>query len=933
MSAYMKDILREIKHTPGRFVSLAVIAALGAASVVGIQATSIDMRLAADAMYKGHNLYDLQIKSTVGFDGDDADALRQTEGVAAVMTTTIFDAYAKVSGENHATRTYALPDGLNLVDVTEGRLPENGGECAVERRLLRDGGYRIGDTVELALDNMDDYRAALGHSAFTITGVVTSPLYITFQRGNTALGDGSLDYYLYLHPSAYTLGVYTDAYVRMSPSPDMDNLTHEYYAAADEWKRRVEQTGAARAKLKSDDMARAWREIYEGREEYESGVSELAERVASARALLDETKAALDEARAELENAQAALDAMIASALSAGTFDAMREQIEAAKAAIDGGWSEYFAGLSRYEGGVAELDAEETAGKKALAEAADRLDEAEEKLAKAPAPEWFVFTRKDGVAFDSYFQDTLRLEKIGYVFPMVFFLVAVMVSLTSMSRMVEEHRTRIGVYKALGYRAAAVAQKYLLYALGAGASGGAAGAVAGSYVFPLIITDAYSHLYDMPPAPMPVPLGIAVAAVVSAVLAVVCVTLGTYMAAMKGSPAVLMRPKPPAGGRRVLLERVPLLWNKMGFFSKVTARNVFRYKRRFIMTLAGVAGCAALLLTAFGLRDSIGGAAGLQFAEVTKYDARAYLKDIADEGQREGLTAALPKAHLFIREEAVDADGPKGGLAASVIIPEDPESLDDYYGLSAPGTKEPVTLTHGGALITDKLARVTGVGEGGAIAITCSNGKAYNVTVTGIVDNYIQHFIYMSPETYADVFGAPALPNSVVMYYDNGRAFAAVLLENENVRALLHNDELLSQIGEQTDAMEIVTVVLIVLACALAFVVLYNLTTINISERVRELATIRVLGFYDSELAMYIYRENALVTLLGVLLGLAGGVELFRFVITSVEIDILKFPHIIRPQSFAYAVALSAAFAVLVNLVMRRKLTGIDMVESLKSAE
>ena len=1031
MSAFWKDLFREIRNTPGRFLSLLIITALGASSVVGIQAASIDMRAVADKTYKEHSLYDLQIKSTMGFDEEDITALGYAEGGAAVMPTVTFDVFTSIESENRAVRTYALPAAINTIDVLEGRLPLGPGECAVEAALLVEGAMSVGDTLRLSLDDMADYHDVLAGDTFTVVGVVSSPLYITFERGNTTLGDGALQYYLYLHPEAYILDVYTDVYLLMDGSRGMDNLTDDYYAAADEWKPHVEQIGAAQVKAKKDELDDAQREIDDGWVEYLDGMNELSEKIADGRQELEDAKVKLADAKAELEDGQRTLDANVAEGqdeiekqaaelrsgqkelnarlaeLEAGEAQILdaREQLEqsiaglsmmgprgvspeldvhyeqaygalkqlddrqaeidegrAALAAaqrklsdgvrrisearltldeergqaqdeIDEGWAEYFDGLDELSDGVTTLETEEADGLMKLSDAKRELEDAQEKLDDAPEPEWFYFTRKDGLSFDSYYQDTLRLQKIGYVFPLLFFLVAVMVSLTSMSRMVEEHRTQIGIYMALGYRPAAIMAKYLIYAFGASIIGGVSGVILGSRLFPSIIADAYGHLYDMPPIEMPIPAFIAMLSVVSAVLSVVLVTLWTCTRSMAGTPALLMRPRPPARGKRVWLERISLIWNRLGFFSKVTARNIFRYKKRFIMTLVGVAGCSALLLTAFGLRDSIGNVADLQYGSIVEYDARAYLKDITTDGQRAKLEAALPGAHLFIREETVTAKGADGGLSASLIVPDAPESLNRFFNLYSPQTGEAVGLPSSGVLITEKLARVMGVEVGGGITMTYSDGRAYAVTVAGIVDNYVFHFIYISPAYYKELFSEDPYPNSALVFYENGRDFAAPLLGNGDVRAVVHNDDLISQIGDSADAMGIVTIVLIVLACALALVVLFNLTNINISERIRELATIKVLGFNDTELAMYIYRENGLVTLLGVILGLVGGIFLHGYVIGTVEIDLLKFPRIIYPQSYAFAVVLSLVFAVFVNVAMNYKLARIDMVESLKNVE
>ena len=977
MSAFVKDILREIKYTRGRFLSLLIITALGAVSIVGIQAASTDMRLAADASYKAHRLYDLQIKSTLGFDKDDIAALRDAAGVSAVMPTTIFDVYLGIGDAISVARTYALPEDLNTIDLVQGELPRNASECVVEENLARDGGYGIGSVLSPNLDDKADYDKVFGLGSFTVVGIVTSPLYLSFQRGHSTLGDGAVRYFLYLHPDAYALDVFTDAYLAMDGSRETDNLSKSYDNAAEDWKRQLKQVGEAQTRLKAEEIANARREVDEGWREYNDGVRELNEKVAEARQKLGDAaieladaKVRLDKAqrtlrgkisrgqqeidgkRLELESAQAQLNAQRAMLEETGAegspawdallaaqaqLDAGAQQLARAQQTLDDerakaqrrindGRAQYRQGLADYEDGLATLDREEAETRQELAEARQELQSAHEKLKAIPEPEWFVLTRKDGVSFDSYYQDTLRLQKIGYIFPLVFFLVAVMVSLTSMSRMIEERRTQIGIYQALGYRPRAIMAKYFIYSFSASLLGGVLGVFVGSLGLPHVLFEAYGHLYEMPPILTPVPVGIGLLAVTAAVASVVGVTLLTCVGSLTTAPAQLMRPKAPPAGKRVLLERIPFVWNRLRFSGKVTARNIFRYKKRFLMTLVGVAGCCALLLTGFGLRDSISGVAPLQYGTITTYDVRAYLKEITTQTQREELSALLPAGSLFIREESADAAGKAGGLPVSLIVPEQPGELSRYINLALP-------LEDGSVLVTDKLARVMGVAAGDSFAIIGGDGRSYEARVTGVVENYVLHYVYLSPQAYAKIMGGPARMNSVLTFSEDAGGLAETLLRNDNVRAVVNMDDIWTNLRHSTNALRTVTVVLVVLACCLALVVLFNLTNINISERVRELATLKVLGFQDEETAMYVYRENGLVTFMGIVLGLVAGVFLHRYVLVSAEIDLLKFPHIIHFQSYVYAAALSLAFGVFVNLVMNRKLKKIDMVESLKNVE
>ena len=958
MRAYWKDIFREIKNTMGRFISLLIIAALGSMAIVGIQATSIDMRAVADKTYKMQNLYDIQLKSSTGFETEDIESLRNSKNVHNVMPTYIYDVYIYSENESHTARTYALPGELNKIELLDGRLPQNDKECAVDGKLLRYGGYKIGDSITLGLDSMDDYHDIFDNNELIVVGVISSPFYVSLERGRTSLGDGSLNFYLYLCPETYKLDVYTDVYILMDGSQDMDNLTDEYNNSAEEWKNQINLTGDIRVQAKKDEFSDAQKEIDDGWIEYYDGVKELNEKITDGKKELDDAKIKLDDAKKELEEAQKTLDKKIADSLTeiknqieemAILYGLTEEQKNAqineankpleserikAQKEIDDGWTEYQDGLDEYNDGVKTLETEEADALKELAEAETELKDAQKKLNDAPNPEWFYFTRKDGVAYDSYYQDTWRLQKIGYVFPLIFFLVALLVSLTTMSRMVEEHRTQIGIYKALGYNSFKIMMKYLIYAFLAGGIGGLLGVVAGSSIFPLILSDAYGHLYEMPPVSTPIPIGISSIAIASSVGIVMLVTLITCISSMSDTPANLMRPKSPLAGKRVLIERITFIWNRLNFSAKVTARNIFRYKKRFIMTLIGVAGCSALLLTAFGLRDSVGGVGNLQYEKIVTYDVRAYTKEIKTEEQRESLDALLSGEYLYIREESADAKNKGSGFFASLIIPETPERLNDFINLHTRKSGNPVQLISDGVVITEKLARVMGVSVGGSFEMTTSDGRKYSIKITGISENYVDHYIFMPPKLYSELFGSTPLYNSILVNpAGNISELAEQLLTDSNIRAVIDMSYVKANINDSTDALKIVTVVLIILACALAFVVLFNLTNINITERIRELATIKVLGFYDAELAMYIYRENAIVTAMGIAAGLIGGIWLHGFVLTAAEIDLLMFPHIVNPLSYLYSVALSIVFAVFVNLVMSRKLMKIDMVESLKNVE
>ena len=808
MNPILKDILREIKATRNRFISLLMISLLGAFIVVGIHATAIHMRDAADAAYRSANLYDLQLRHPMGFTAYDVSAIQGAYGVECAMPANIVDVYVYARETRRTMRTYSMPHyvqmPINLPTLLEGRWPAAANEIAVERRFLRESGLYIGDEVALSLRDMGHFFAIFAYEYFTITGVADSPLYLTGERGNTTLGDGSLRYFAYLYPGAYVAPVYTDIYVLMAGSRDIHQVSEAYNAAALKW-------------------------------------------------------------RAQMEDFLA--------------------------------------------GGIG----------------------------------GFVFTRQNGIAFESYFQDTLRLESVGYVFPLVFFLVAVLVSLTTMTRMIEEQRGQIGIYKALGYAPSTILLKYILYALVSGLAGGLVGAALGSQVIPRIIFDAYGHMYNMPHSNHAIPWGIAAFAMLSAATSVTVAVVFTCVRTVQGEAANLMRPKAPEPGRRVLMEKIPAIWGRLGFISKVTSRNIFRYKRRFFMTLAGVAGCTALLVTAFGLGDSIGSVARLQFDDIIVYDARVHTRELSYADQAAIMVTTMQAGHqeyfpqsLFIRAMAADAHTLSGGFTATVIIPEDMQRLPDFINLAAPSlgflgrAGDTVAPSQDGVLVTEKLAREMGISAGDSFTITFGDGWSYTIRAAAIVENYLLHYIYMPPEYYAQLFERSLRPNGLFI---KGEINAQTLREHPQVLAITNTAWMRDNLTQQTDALGIVTIVLMIMACILALVVLFNLTEINILERMRELATIKVLGFQDTQTAMYLYRENMVVTAMGIALGLVAGVFLNGFILTTVEIDMLKFPHVIFPISFVLASGISVLFALVVNVLTYRKLVAIDMVMSLKSVE
>lgn len=814
MSAYVKDILREIRTTLGRFLSLVVISALGASIVVGIQAAAVNMRLNADTVLREHLAYDVMVTAPLGLLDADVAALAAIDGVRAVAPARQADVFTSGT-EALVVRAHELPvvapdagaSGSpgpatpNQVAVVTGTLPTSSAEIAVEERLLDLLDLEIGQRLTLMSGEVPG-AGALTQSSFTITGTVTSPLYISLERGMTPLGDGRVNAFAYLHPDAFDTPA-TVAHLLMDGSDALDQMSQEYWDAGTAW----------------------------------------------------------------------------------------RDQVEAAAARLT-----------------------------------------EEGQLDGPL---LVSARRDGIAYYGYFQDTLRLERIGYVFPLVFYVVAIMVSLTTMSRMVEEHRGQVGAYRALGYGPGATMAKFVVYGLLASASGGVLGVLAGSTVLPRVITDAYGHLYTLPDPPAPIHWGLGAIALGGSVACVLAATVITGAGTMRSAPAVLMRPRPPAAGQRVLLERVGFLWRRLSFLGKVAYRNMSRYKVRSAMTIIGTAACCALLLTGFGLRDSVGAVGERQFADIVAYDARLHLHDGTAVEQQAALTAALLSSDAnisLLREEAMTARAGDRSVSVQVITPAEAGGLDGFLTLPDIDGGRPHALGEHDVLLTDRAAGVLGVRAGSELTLVTPAAETVTVRVTGIVRNYVEHYLYLAPDAFAHAFGTDAAPNSA-MASGADEADLRRLQDEPFVTAVIRTADVRASLAESTDAMGVVTWVLIILAGALAFVVLFNLATITMTERHRELATIKVLGMNTGELSMYVFRENVALTTVGIAGGLGAGVLLHRFVLDSVQVDIVTFPEVIHPASYLLAIALTGGFAALVNLTMIPRLRTINMVESLKSVE
>ena len=560
-------------------------------------------------------------------------------------------------------------------------------------------------------------------------------------------------------------------------------------------------------------------------------------------------------------------------------------------------------------------------------------------------PEWIIYDRSSLSEYTGFGDNADRMKNIGEVFPVLFFLVAALISLTTMTRMVEEERTQIGTMKALGYSKWPIMSKYVYYALLATVGGSVFGALIGEKVFPWVIIRAYEIMYHIPNLEIPYNLQFALIATGAAVFCTMAATLASCYKELSETPASLMRPPAPKQGKRVLLERVTFIWKHLSFTWKSTIRNLFRYKKRFFMTIFGIGGCMALMLVGFGIRDSVTNIAVLQYGELQLYDGMVILNEDASDPQIEELEEFLsenPKASeklpAVMKKVKMTSSSASGNQEVYLVVPENLDDFSKFFVLRDRRTKTPYTLDESGIVLAEKTAKQLGAGVGDTVEIVEDNGKNKEAKVSAICENYVSNYAYMAPGMYKELYGDEAKYNSIFfMTPEHDSASASQLgqeaLKYKGALSVSYTGSVMNEVNDMLSSLDTVIVVLITSAGMLAFVVLYNLNNININERKRELATFKVLGFYDKEVSAYVYRENILLTLIGAAVGSGLGTILHRFVIVTVEVDAAMFGRNIEPLSFVYSILFTFAFSLFVNGVMYFKLKKIDMVESLKSIE
>lgn len=1000
---YNRSIIREIRKSFGRFAAIIAIVALGVGFLVGILSSTPDMKATADQYYKEYAMSDYDLKSTLGFTNDDIAALSEIDEIAVIMPANVMDALVMIGDENQAAgRIYGLnPDNLtiNKLELVDGRMPENASECVIENPNSYMEDAAIGDVITISDEN-EDVENTYTQTQFKVVGIVDSPYYFCSNREPSSAGSGRTGVIIYTYRNAYKTDVYTDLFI----------LTHNKYSAfSDKYDKYIENVTEKIETVSEDRIAIRYAEIInEAMAELDEAKTTLESEKAKAESEFAKAEADLDRGQRQYENGLTQADAAQKELDAAKSqLNAVKSDVEAAKAAQAAGYpltdeqlaqiAQYDSGLAQWQSGSEDLRKQRSKLENAASDIAfgraqlresrrtaeaeftaaeSRIRDAEKEINDIEYGEWYILDRNSNVSYARYSVDVEKVADIATVFPIFFFLVAALVSLTTMTRMVEEERIQIGTLKALGYRRIAIMSKYLIYCGAATVIGCIIGLLAGFQVLPLVIFMAFSSQYTLPPLITSIHLEYAL---LSCILEVVC-TLGATWAACRHTlnekAAHLMIPRAPKAGKRIFLERIGFIWNRLSFSHKSTLRNVFRYKKHLFMTVIGVAGCTALMVAGFGIQDSLTKLVKTQYDDILKYDMRIELTEDAEPSgdsskangagisgtdatanvaASSGTTAddwiltefLVGKDHLKVMTLSMDlsSNNNKEIINSTIYVPSQPSQLTDFVSLQERKSGEHVDFNSESVVITEKMADILEVSAGDTVTLTDPDGVSADLELTGITENYAGCPVYIAPDVYAAAFENSGSTVTDTLDYNCYLLKSGItgLDEQERVTGHLLECDLVSSTEFTSQSREIyetimesltfLVYVLIIFAGLLAAVVLYNLTNININERIRELAALRVLGYHHKEVAAYIFREIAILSILGVIIGLVLGKILHYYVIKIAESADMVFGRELDLSTYIMAALFTLIFSALVDLLMSRKLKHIDMAASMKAID
>ncbi len=970
--AFIKDMVRMWLHAWKRFISIALISLLGVAVLTGIYAGCRDAFLATDRFFDTQGLHDIQVLSTAGLTDDDIAALRKISGVAKVQGERSQTVTVDLNGKKTVTMQEIGTNGIDQPYLQSGRMPEKSGEIAVTRKFIKDSGYKKGDHITVTPQDSasssvsdsgeSDNQAPSFPTELTIVGVVLDPQDLTNPDGysgtNAFRSSATSDYTFFAPSDGVTGSMYTAVTILVKGAADKDSFSDVYDDTVSEVADRIDGTVRTnRQKARHQELLDA------GTKQIDEAKAQTDKQFAAAQQQIDSNRSQLNQQIDQIVNMQAGA---AAGSLDETTRETLRETVIAASPQL----AEAKAQLDQAQ---SKLDQQKKDTERTLQSKQNELEDS------IPQVRWYVQDRSQIGGFSSLKSDLESIQSLGNAFPIVFLLVAVMMSLTAMARMVEEDRGLIGTYTGLGYGRLAVASRYLLFALFACLIGGGLGLIAGFLGIPAFLLVVLRGLYVMPDVRLAYDWLYGTAGVALFVVGVLAATVYACAQEMRQKPASLMRPKAPRAGSRILLERIKPLWNRMSFLGKVTARNIFRFKSRLIMTVGGVAGCTALIVCGLAINDTVAALGAKQYQDVYQYDLMVVANDDDADAMRQKVASdGRVTSSMDVRVESGDLTGDSGSESIQLVAVPDSErsefgkmvTLQPVRSSWVDGAADTVSLGDDGVIVSQSAASAMGVKAGGMVTLTNGDDMQAEAHVSAVIRSVIGSDVYVSETYYRQLFDTAASgTSSASSASDSGESdnqngesgtsngassngqqlvwnamYAKLKGSGESQAAYaekLEDDDAVmkavscAHMAEsfKFDLMGAVVALIVALAGGLALVVLFTLANTNVSEREREMATLKVLGFFDKEVHHYVNREMMVLTMMGVVLGLPLGRFVGGLLTAALNMPALYFEVECTPLSYVIAAGATMAFALLVQLFVNPVLDRIDPISSLKSVE
>ena len=991
---FRKDTFRMIKKTYKRFVSLVLIVLIGSGFMMGLMSTSTIMRKSMDAYNDEYNLQDIQIYSNYGFCLKDIETIKETEGVKDVFASRFVDAYAKVDdGKEIVARVEELTRNVNKYTIIEGRKPENSHECLMIVSSLNKSSYKIGATIKVYLDDDNSISDSLRNDEYTIVGFANSPAYTSKILGTSTLNNQDLNASILVSNYNFIGDTYKTIYLTLDGAIDETSYTSKYDNVVSTLKENLESTAFSQQSYYRDIVVeKATNELNENKQKFE-------EEKASGQKQLDEAKQTLDDShiqlvtyKTEISTLQTAintinstiksyqntlnnkknelgitdeqiqnyisennidaskiltylggnLDNVISSSDSAyqlailqkvvdeanSTLATYKNKLSSLKYQVSSGEKQYEEGLEEYNEAVTKFNEE-------IEKAEAEIKTAEQTIVDLPSATWTILDRSSHYSSYMFEATCKQMSAIGYSLPLLFYLVAALVCMTTMTRLVDEQRGQIGIFRALGYSKKQVIGKYVTYAFLASVIGSIFGIILGQLLFPTVIYNAWKLLYLLPDMKLSYPIVYVLICFLAFSLLMMLVTYLVVKKDLNEVPSSLMRPKAPKVSKQTFIEKIPFIWDKLSFTSKITARNLIRYKSRFFMTVIGVAGCTGLLVIGFGVKDSVSDIVEIQYGNIFNYDYEVKLENdyhidsnLETLREDENNQAVIP---FMSYSSSVSKDDEE--LDTINIVTIDAGDALEIFNLRKTDKKAILNIKNSGVIVSEKYAKNNNLKKGDKITIESLNGIKCEVEITEICEMYFQHYLFISSDCYEKTFNESVHNTSIAVKTDDSTSLSKDCEKLKDYSSTSDFTAMIDQFETMIKSLDFIIGVIILAAGSLAFVVLINLTNVNVSERTREIATLKVLGFRPKEVDSYIFKEIIILSVIGGLIGLPLGTLEHHFVMNVINMDMVMFGMNISILSYTCSFVITFVFTIIVLILTKKPLRKIEMVESLKSVE